>query len=125
MSPKLAVNLTKKLLKVYHEMCHTQFKKQNIVWTLSLQLISVKTHQMKNIQTHHYSLKYKKLNMQFCQLWPVVIFYAKINRLFLMRDAKLKNYDEKKNQSNPRFSASFFSGATANKIYFDIKTEKQ
>jgi hypothetical protein len=66
--------------QVYHEMCHTRYKKPKIIWTLSsilckrLQLISVKTHQM--IQTHRYSLKYKKLNMQICQLWSVLNFFG-------------------------------------------------
>jgi hypothetical protein len=60
-------------------MCHTQFEKQKIIWTLSsirFQLISVKTHQMKKIQTHRYSLKNKKLNMQVGQLWSVVNFFC-------------------------------------------------
>jgi hypothetical protein len=39
-----------------------------------LQLISVKTHQMTNIHIYRCSLKYKKLNMQICQLWSVVNF---------------------------------------------------
>jgi hypothetical protein len=46
----------------------------------------------------------------------------KINRLFLIRDAKLKMYQKKKS-SNSRFSTSFFSGETENKINFDIITE--
>jgi hypothetical protein len=47
-------------------------------------------HQMKKKknQNHHYSLKYKKLNMQTCQFWSVVIFFLlKIDQLFLIRDA--------------------------------------
>jgi hypothetical protein len=54
----------------------------------------------------------------------LLFFLFKINRLFFIRDAKLKMYEEKKNLSNPRFSASFFPGATEYKINFDIKTEK-
>jgi hypothetical protein len=52
-------------------MCHTQYKKQKIIWTM----ISVKTHQMKKVHNYRYSLKYKKLKMQICQLWSVVIFF--------------------------------------------------
>jgi hypothetical protein len=44
-----------------------------------LQLISVKAHKLKKIQTHHYSLKYKKLNQQLCQLWSLVYFFFVIN----------------------------------------------
>jgi hypothetical protein len=62
-------------------MCHTQFKKQKINWTLSSifvqALISVKIQQIKKIQTHRYSLKYKKLNMQIGQLWSVVNYCVK------------------------------------------------
>jgi uncharacterized membrane protein len=71
-------------------MCHTQFKKQKIIWSLTFELISVKTHQMKKVNTYLYSLKNKKLNMQIGQLWSVVNFFVKINRLFLIRDAKFK-----------------------------------
>jgi hypothetical protein len=91
----------------------------------SLQLISVKTHQKKKVHTYRYSLKYKKLNMQFGQLWSVVNFFLlKINRLFLIRDANF-GMSHKKKSSKSRFSTSFFSGETKNKINFDINTEKQ
>jgi hypothetical protein len=80
---------------------------------------------MKKFKTHHYSLKYKKLNMQICQFWSVVNFLLKINRLFLIRDANFKMNKRNKNPSNSRFSTSFFAGETENKINFDIITEKQ
>jgi hypothetical protein len=64
---------------------------------------------MKKIHTYRFSLKYKKINMQICQLWSVVNFFLlKINRSL-----------------NSRFSTSFFSGETENTINFDINTEKQ
>jgi hypothetical protein len=40
----------------------------------------------------------------------------KMNRLFLMRDAKFKMNQKKKNPSNSKFSTSFFSEETENKI---------
>jgi hypothetical protein len=48
-----------------------------------------------------------------------------MNRLFLIRDAKLKMYEEKKNPLNSSFFTSFFSGATDYKMNFDNNTEKQ
>jgi hypothetical protein len=71
-------------------MCHIQFKNKKLTGLSArflckrLQLISVKTHQMKKIQTNRYSLKHKKLIMQIgrCQF-----FLLKINRSFLIRDA--------------------------------------
>jgi hypothetical protein len=62
-------------------MCHTQYKKQKIIWTMSS--ISVKTHQMKKVHNYRYSLKYKKLKIQICQLCPVVNYFFLNNRLFL------------------------------------------
>jgi hypothetical protein len=51
---------------------------------------------MKKNQTHHYSLKYKKLNMQICHLWSVVNFFLlKINRIFFIRDANFKMNQKK------------------------------
>jgi hypothetical protein len=90
-------------------MCHTQFKNQKIIWTLSpilvkhRQLISVKTHPMKKIQTHRYNLKYKKT--KYANLSVMVFFLLKINRLFLIRDVNFK-MNQKNNPSNPRFFTS-------------------
>jgi hypothetical protein len=49
---------------------------------------------------------------------------SKINRFFFIRDAKFK-MNQKQNPSNSKFSTSFFSGETKNKINFYINTEKQ
>jgi hypothetical protein len=57
----------------------TQFKKKKNIWTLSS--ISVKTHQMQKIQTHRYSLKYKKVNIKIGQLWSVVNFFVENNSI--------------------------------------------
>jgi hypothetical protein len=62
--------------------CVILSKKQKIDFELDflckrIQLISVKTHQMKKIHIYYYSLKYKKINMQICQLWSVIIFFVK------------------------------------------------
>jgi hypothetical protein len=64
-------------------MCHTQFKKQKITWTLSSIFVQAppadfcKPHQIKTIHIYRYSLKYKKLNMQISQLWSVVNYFVK------------------------------------------------
>jgi hypothetical protein len=52
-----------------------------------------------------------------------LFFLLKINRLFLIRDAKFK-MNKKKNQSNSKFSTTFFSGETENQINFYINTEE-
>jgi hypothetical protein len=62
--------------------------------------------------------------MQICQLWSVIFFLLKTNRLFLIRDAKFK-MNQKKNPSNSKFSTSFFSEKTENRINFYINTKKQ
>jgi hypothetical protein len=112
-------------------MCHTQYKKQKIIWTLSsilckrLQLISVKTHQMKKIQTHHYSLKYKKLNMQICQLWSVVIFFFLKSIDYSWLGMQILRSIKKKIRRFQDFLHHFCTGETENQINFDIITEKQ
>jgi hypothetical protein len=46
---------------------------------------------MEEVQTHRYSLNYKKINMQIFHLWSVdKVFLLKINRLFLIGDANFK-----------------------------------
>jgi hypothetical protein len=47
--------------------------------------------------------------MQICQLWSVVIFFLlKINRLFLIRDAKFKMNQKKKNRQVQDFLHHIF-----------------
>jgi hypothetical protein len=82
---------------------------------------------MNKVQTHRYSLKYKKNKYAN---WSVMVccqfFFIKSNRLFLIRDAKFKTSQKKKNHtSNSKFSTLFFSGGSENKINFYINTEKQ
>jgi hypothetical protein len=100
---KLAENFTKNNSKYIMKRVILSIKNKKLfgLWVRLLckriQLISVKTHQMKKVQTHRYSLKYKKLKMQIGQFWFVVNFFLwKINRLFLIRDAKFKMNQEKK-----------------------------
>jgi hypothetical protein len=65
-------------------------------------------------------IKYANRSFMVCYQF----FLLKINRLFFIRDAKFKMNKKKKNPSNSKFSTSFFSGETENKINFDINTEK-
>jgi hypothetical protein len=65
-------------------MFHTQFKKQKIIWTLSSIFVQPppadfckNTSNEKKNQSHHYSLKYPKINMQIGQLWSVVNYFVK------------------------------------------------
>jgi hypothetical protein len=117
-------------------MCHTQYKKHNIIWTLSSTFVqahpadfckNTSNEKSSNLLTDLYSLKYNKLNMPIGQLWSVVNFFVKNQSIILIRDAKFKKYkmNQKKNPSNSKFSTSFFSGGTENNINFYINTEKQ
>jgi hypothetical protein len=60
---KLAEHFTKNNLKYIMKCVILSLKNKKIIWTLSSifeqDLISVKTHQMKTIQTRRYSLKHK------------------------------------------------------------------
>jgi hypothetical protein len=49
-----------------------------------IQLISVKTHQMKKNHNYRKSLKYKKLKMQICQVWSVFNFFHKLIDYFCL-----------------------------------------
>jgi hypothetical protein len=51
------------------------------------------------------------------------IILSKINRLFLIKDAKFKMHQNKKNPSKSKFSTSCFAGVTENNINFNINTE--
>jgi hypothetical protein len=53
----------------------------------------------------------------------LIFFVLKINRLFLIRDAKFK-MNQKKNDVF-KISASIFSAETENQINYYINTEKQ
>jgi hypothetical protein len=80
---------------------------------------------MKKVQTHRNNLKYKKLNMQIGQLWSVVNFFlSKINRLFLIRDAKFKMNQKNKIRRIQNFRHRFFQEKLKIKFYFYINTEK-
>jgi hypothetical protein len=82
---KFAENFTKNNSKYIMKCVILSLKKQSLFGLLTrflrklLQLISVKTHKMKKNQTHRYSLKNKKLNMQICQFWYVVDFFCAKN----------------------------------------------
>jgi hypothetical protein len=80
---KLAENFTKNNSKYIMKCVILSLNKQKIIWTLSSIFVQAppvdfcKNTSMKKIQTHRYSLKYKEINMQICQLWSVVNFFVK------------------------------------------------
>jgi hypothetical protein len=74
---------------------------------------------MKKIQTHRYSLKYKKKYANRSVMVCCQFFLLKTNRLFLVRDAIFKI-----NQKKIRRIQDFlhhFAGETENKINFNTK----
>jgi hypothetical protein len=73
---------------------------------------------MKKVQTHRYSLKYKKLTMQIGQVC-VKFFLLKINRLFLIRDAKFEMNKKKiKIRRIQNFRHHFFQEKLKIKLIF-------
>jgi hypothetical protein len=113
-------------------MCHTQFKKQKIIWTLSS--IFVQAHPAdfcKNTSNEKNSnspllLEIKKT--KFADRSVIVccqFFLSKINRLFLIRDAKFKMNQKIKIRRIQNFRHRFFQGKTENENNFCINTEKQ
>jgi hypothetical protein len=99
---KLDENFTKNNLKYIMKYVILSLKNKKLfgLWARflckRLQLISVRTRQMKKIHNYRYSLKYKKLNMQIGQLYSVLIFFCQKIDYFWLGMQNLRWIQKKK-----------------------------